>query len=116
MGMVYRARDTRLDRDVALKFLLDSVGQNSEALRRFQREAKSASALNHPNICTIYDVGEADGRWFIAMEMLDGVSLQDRIARGKLPLEELLELGVQIARRPQSRHRIRETRQTQPSD
>jgi len=105
MGVVYRAEDTKLGRNVALKFLPDDLALDPISLERFQREARAASSLNHPHICTIHDIEHEDGRYFIVMELLEGHTLRDVIARGPIPLDRILDWGIEIADGLEASHR-----------
>jgi len=106
MGEVYRARDTRLDRTVAIKILPAHLSSNSEAKQRFEREARAISSLNHPNICTLYDVGHQDGIDYLVMEFLEGETLADRLTKGPLPLEQVLKCGVEICEGLEKAHKM----------
>ena len=104
MGVVYKAEDTKLDRSVALKFLAPHLLQDAEGRKRFVRETKAAAALNHPNICTVYEIDEAEGETFISMAFIDGVSLDKKIEAGPLKLPEALDIAVQTARGLEAAH------------
>src|SRR5207302_10153513 len=105
MGEVYKARDTRLERTVAIKVLPERLSSSPEVRQRFEREAKTISALSHPHICALYDVGNQDGVEYLVMEYLEGETLSDRLAKGPLPLEQLLRYGIEIAEALDKAHR-----------
>src|ERR1051325_3462803 len=105
MGGVWRATDTRLDRSVAVKILPADFAQNAQLKIRFEREAKTISQLNHPNICTLHDIGQQDGVDYLVMELLDGETLADRIARWPLPVAQVLQVGIEIASALDRAHR-----------
>ena len=105
MGEVYRARDTRLDRTVAIKILPSHLSSNPEALQRFDREARAVSSLNHPNVCQLYDVGLQDGTSYLVMEYLEGETLATRLMKGPLPLEQVLQYAIEIADALDKAHR-----------
>ena len=104
MGVVYKAEDTALERTVALKFLADHLLNDEEAKARFLREAKAAAALHHPNVCRVYEIAEADGKTFLAMAFLKGETLEDRIAKGPLPIKDALDIARQVADGLQAAH------------
>jgi eukaryotic-like serine/threonine-protein kinase len=97
MGVVHKAEDTRLERFVALKFLPDNLAHDPQALERFRREAKAASGLNHPNICTVHDIGDENGQTFMVMEFVDGTTLKHRIAARAIEIETVVDLAIQVA-------------------
>src|SRR6201993_1721687 len=105
MGEVYKARDTRLDRTVAVKILPSHLSENPEAKERFDREARTISSLNHPNICTLHDVGHQDGIDYLVMEFLEGETLADRLRKGPLPLQQTLKYGIEICEGLEKAHR-----------
>jgi serine/threonine protein kinase len=105
MGEVYRSRDTRLDRTVAVKILPSHLSENPEARQRFEREARTISSLNHPHICHLYDIGLQDGTDFLVMEFLDGETLAERLRKGAMPVNELLKTGMEIAEALEVGHR-----------
>src|SRR5829696_4464326 len=104
MGVVYRAEDIRLGRPVAIKFIADDLANDAQAVARLRAEARAASSLNHPNICTIHDIGDDGGHPFIVMELMEGQTLRDRLARGRLKVHELVDLGIQTADALQGAH------------
>src|SRR5271156_967896 len=105
MGEVYRAKDTRLDRIVAIKVLPSHLSENPEARQRFDREARTISSVNHPNICTLYDVGHQDGTDYLVMEYLEGETLADRLKKGPLPIEQVFKYGIEICEGLEKAHR-----------
>jgi serine/threonine protein kinase len=105
MGQVFRARDARLERDVAVKVLPDAYAKDPSFLFRFDREAKAISSLNHPHICTLHDVGADGDVRFLVLEMIEGESLADRLARGRLPMDQLLRIGAEVASGLEAAHR-----------
>src|SRR5690348_16525577 len=107
MGEVYRARDTRLDRTVAIKILSQHLAETPESRQRFEREARAVSALNHPHICTLHDVGSQDGTEFLVMEYVEGETLAARLERGALPLDQTLKTGIEVAGALETAHRQR---------
>src|SRR5215469_631143 len=96
MGEVYRAKDTRLDRTVAVKILPEHLATNAEARQRFEREARTISSLNHPNICVLHDIGSQNGTSFLVMEFVDGETLESRLQKGPLPVKQALQYGIQV--------------------